>query len=52
VMTQSRPYRTPIDRDEALEECLEEAGYQLDPEVVAALSRLSAREGIDLVVSS
>jgi putative nucleotidyltransferase with HDIG domain len=52
VMTQSRPYRTPIDRDEALEECLEEAGYQLDPEVVGALSRLSAREGIDLVVSS
>jgi HD-GYP domain-containing protein (c-di-GMP phosphodiesterase class II) len=41
-MTTDRPYRAARTEDEALEELRRCAGTQFDPQVVAALARVSA----------
>lgn len=40
AMTSDRPYRRALDREKAVSICIEVAGAQLDPDVVAALVRL------------
>ena len=46
AMTEIRPYRDARDRAEALHELRSNAGTQLDPDVVDALCRVLAGQGV------